>query len=247
MITIGCLPRPQSRPPVQLVNDSTQNPDPPEAVLQCQGRISVWFFVASSRPSGAPRIRNDAQRAAASSLQASTQCCTTGCRLLYCVYYTVCLRGAHCTEAGGVDPPAKGHRTPPPLIWTMPAMSPAESTSRRRDCTLTATLQTRPSDFDREFVIRYSAIADLMQDIRSVCCCAPLRHGLCCRWCLTARCRRWRQDDHNDELLSMAMQDGLTNISGVRALRCVAQRSRRQPHPEPGQHCTVTHARCSWR
>lgn len=43
----------------------------------------------------------------------------------------------------------------------------------------------------------------------------------------------------------MAMQDGLTNISGVRALRCVAQRSRRQPHPEPGQHCTVTHAGCS--
>eukprot|EP01043_Picozoa_sp_COSAG02_P020802 COSAG02_NODE_1035_length_15053_cov_60.180019_12_plen_97_part_00 len=42
-------------------------------------------------------------------------------------------------------------------------------TPLRRDCTLTATLQTRPSDFDREFVIRYSAIADLMQDIRSVC------------------------------------------------------------------------------
>ena len=35
------------------------------------------------------------------------------------------------------------------------------------DCGLSVTLQTRPSDFDREFVIRYSAIADLMQDIRS--------------------------------------------------------------------------------
>ena len=38
----------------------------------------------------------------------------------------------------------------------------------RRDCALTVTLQTRPSDFDRDFVIRYSAIADLMHDVRSV-------------------------------------------------------------------------------
>eukprot|EP01044_Picomonas_judraskeda_P016484 COSAG03_NODE_2936_length_2344_cov_1.594209_2_plen_141_part_00 len=35
------------------------------------------------------------------------------------------------------------------------------------DCGLSVTLQTRPSDFDREFVIRYSAIAEMMQDIRS--------------------------------------------------------------------------------
>jgi hypothetical protein len=44
--------------------------------------------------------------------------------------------------------------------------NPAEA--QDRDCALTVTLQTRPSDFDREFAIRYSAIADLMQDIRCV-------------------------------------------------------------------------------
>lgn len=56
--------------------------------------------------------------------------------------------------------------------------------------------------------------------------------------------RRWRWwDEHNDQLPSMAMQDGLTNISGVRALRrtCVAPASHlysthvshRSPEPTP--------------
>lgn len=35
-----------------------------------------------------------------------------------------------------------------------------------RDCELVVTLGTRPSDFDRQFTMRYSAIAEIMQDIR---------------------------------------------------------------------------------
>jgi hypothetical protein len=35
-----------------------------------------------------------------------------------------------------------------------------------RDCALSTTLQIRPNDFDRSFAVRYSAIADLVQDMR---------------------------------------------------------------------------------
>ena len=93
----------------------------------------------------------------------------------------------------------------------------ADQAVEPRDCALTVTLQMRPSDFDREFAIRFSAIADLMQDIRSAHTAAQHARAAVALT-LTWPCCRWRWwDQHNDELPSMAMQDGLTNISGVRA------------------------------
>lgn len=45
-----------------------------------------------------------------------------------------------------------------------PHMDAADETPR--DCALSTTLQIRPNDFDRSFAVRYSAIADLVQDMR---------------------------------------------------------------------------------
>jgi hypothetical protein len=64
----------------------------------------------------------------------------------------------------------KASHSQPPLLepgrahTRRPHMDAADETPR--DCALSTTLQIRPNDFDRSFAVRYSAIADLVQDMR---------------------------------------------------------------------------------
>ena len=67
-----------------------------------------------------------------------------------------------------------------------------EDTKQQRDASLAVTMNLRPSDFDRSFSLRYSAIADIVQDMR---------------W-------RW-WDVHDEQLPGVAMQDGLPNVTGT--------------------------------